>query len=128
MNREVIADLLDQIETELAPSCVQVFRYDPDRYMKQFCLDHLEDIDGELFIETDESFPEVLLSWSEESKSLQKLAELTYTEGKIVRFADESLIFELLSGNTGTTFYTLEDLFFLKGKEDVWCFMLGNNE
>ena len=128
MNREVIADLLDRIETELAPSFVQVLHYDADDYIRQFCLDHLEDIDSQLFVETEESFPEVLLSWGRDSESLRRLAEATYTEGKIVRFANEPFIFELLSGTTGTTFYILEDLFFLKGEKDVWCFMLGNNE
>ena len=128
MNREVLFELLDRIEEELAPSFVQVMHYDADDYRKQFCLDHLLDIDEDLFTETEGSFPEVLLSWKKDSQSLHRLGELTYEEGKIVRFREEKLIFELLSGSTGTTFYTLEDLFFLKGKEDVWCFMLGNNE
>lgn len=53
-DREKIAELLDQIEGELAPSFVEIERYDPSDYNSSFCLDHLLDIDPSLFVETKE--------------------------------------------------------------------------
>lgn len=127
-DREKIAELLDQIEGELAPSFVEIERYDPSDYISSFCLDHLLDIDPSLFVETKEDPTELFASLSEHSDGLKELFGIIGTEGKIVRFKPEDLIYELLSGPCSTTFYTLESLFFLKGEEDVWCFMMGNNE
>ena len=123
-----ISELLDRLEEELAPSFVQISCYDTDDYVRQFCLDYLLDIDESLFTVTKEDLLDIFSSWSDHSESLRKLSEVTGSEGTIVRFASETLIFDLLSGPAGVTFYTLEDLFFLVKEKETWCFMLGNNE
>ena len=127
-----IDNLCNEYSNYTAPSFLSAVLLNKD-YISDFCLTFLLDIDRSLFTKSDLNIDEYFNYWFNDSKiSLEFINNLKDILGEpieIIDFKDDSIIKELLAGPFGTTgYYFLEDIFFSRYKDFVYCFMIGNNE
>lgn len=127
-----INDILDKYSKYTNPSYICAYCFEKD-YIKDFCMSFLIDIDKDLFEEKDSDYKEYIKSWFYDGKIadnlIRELDEILSKTEKIIKIRDGGIIKDKLSGLFGLTpYYFLEDLFFVKCHDNVWCFMIGNNE
>ena len=129
-----LTNMASSMSLDIGPSFVEADCFDLDNYLEDF-LKYYEIKDNNIkLVESNSSLKDIFYEFFGENKkiisSLTYWIELHFGKYEHIYTVEEAKLYEYLSRSDGgvSSFYIVEDLYFVEFSDKVLCFMIGNNE
>lgn len=129
-----LANMASSLSKEIGPSYIEVDCFDKKNYQKEF-QEYYEIKENIELIETNLKLENILSFWLGKDRNIiESLIHWTScaigNPIKVYKLENENKILNKLSRSEGGLgpFYTTEEIYFIEFKNDMTCFMIGNDE